>query len=196
MGAVHLLRTLAPLALVAALVAACGNDSSSSPDATTGTAVSSTLQVRPVSARYDENTAKGQQQLGPQVPKDLVDTLRGFDCSAQPTELQGMLLECDSTKTVFLLKSPLITGGVASAVPLQVGHSKLWYVKLTFDEQAAATLSQAADTMAGNELALVLKGHVLTALVVDPSMKDGHVGITGDFDQKQATTIADELSAT
>jgi preprotein translocase subunit SecD len=199
MGAVRVLRFLGTLALVAGLATACGNGSSSDPGSdagtSTGVANSTTVQLRPVSARYIQDPAKGQEQLGPTVPKDLVDTMKGYDCSSQPTELQGMLLECDSTRTVFLLQSPLLSGGVASAVPLRIGHGKEWYVKLTFDQAAAATLAKAADTMTGEELAVVLKGKVLTALIVDSSMKDGHIGITGDLNQKQATTIAHELSA-
>ncbi|HEY3528755.1 MAG TPA: hypothetical protein VGK78_06355 [Nocardioides sp.] len=191
----RVLRILAPLALVAGLVAACGNGSSSDSGASTGVANSTTVQLRPVSARYIQNPADGQEQLGPTVPKDLLGAMKSYDCSSQPTELQGMLLECDSTGTVFLLQSPLLSGGVASAVPLEIGHGQEWYVKLTFDQQAAATLSKAADTMPGTDLAVVLKGKVLTALIVDSSMKDGHIGITGDFDKQQATTIAHELAA-
>jgi preprotein translocase subunit SecD len=48
--------------------------------------------------------------------------------------------------------------------------------------------------MPGSELAVVVNGKVLTALVVNSGLKDGHIGITGDLDQKQATAIADELS--
>jgi|tagenome__1003787_1003787.scaffolds.fasta_scaffold20865812_2 preprotein translocase subunit SecD len=192
MGAVRLMRTLAPLAIVAGLAAACGNHSSSGPD--TGPAVSGTLQLRPVSARYAQDTSQGQEQLGPQTPKDLVDTMKGYDCSSQPTQLQGMLLECDAASDVFLLKTPLVTGGVASAKPLQIGQGEQWYVKLTFDKDAAATLSQAADNMPGTELAVVVQGQVLTALVVDSSMKDGHIGITGDFDRQRATSLAHQLT--
>jgi preprotein translocase subunit SecD len=195
MVAVRLLNVLAPLALVAALVSACGDGSSSGPDSSTGVASSTTVQLRPVSARYAQDTSQGQEQLGPQTPKNLVDTMKSYDCSSKPTELQGMLLECDSARNVFLLNSPLVSGGVASAVPLQIGDGKQWYVKVTFDQKAAATLSQAADTTPGSELAVVLDGKVLTALVVDTSMKDGHIGITGDYDKASATELARRLAA-
>jgi hypothetical protein len=31
-------------------------------------------------------------------------------------------------------------------------------------------------------------------VIVDSSMKDGHIGITGDYDQASATQLADQLS--
>jgi preprotein translocase subunit SecD len=194
MVAVHLLRTLAPLAVVASLVTACGNDSSSGPADANGDAVSSTVQLREVAARFAQDTSQGQEQLGPQTPKDLVNTMKAYDCSSQPTVVQGKLLECDATRNVYLLEAPLITGGVASAKPLPVGGTHEWYVKVLFDPKAATTLSAAADNMPGSELAVVVNGKVLTALVVNSGLKDGHIGITGDLDQKQATAIADELS--
>jgi len=192
---VRFLRSLVPLALVAGLVTACGGGSSSSPQGATGPAVSSTVQLRVVSARYAQDTSQGQEQLGPQVPKALASTLSKYDCASKPTVIDGLLVECDSTHTVYLMNSPLITGGVASAVPLQIGHSKQWYVKLTFDPKATSALSKAADTMTGQELAIVLDGHVLTALLIDSSMKDGHVGITGDYDKSSATQLAQQLTA-
>ena len=195
MDAVRFLRSLAPLALVVGLVTACGGGSSSSPQGSTGAAVSSTVQLRVVSARYAQDTSQGQEQLGPQVPKALASKLQGYDCSSQPAVLDGLLMECDSTRTVYLMRAPLITGGIASAVPLQIGHSKQWYVKLTFDQTATSALSNAADTMTGQELAIVLDGRVLTALLIDSSMKDGHVGITGDYDKSSATQLARQLTA-
>ena len=191
MGAVQFLRTLAPLALVAGLVTACGHSSSSGAPA--GDA-SSALQLRPVAARYAQDTSEGQEQLGPQTPKELVDTMKGYDCSSQPALVQGKLMECDAASDVFLLDAPLVTGGVASATALKIGSSQQWYVKVVFDKAAAATLSQAVDNSLGSELAVVLDGKVLTAVVVDPGLKDGHLGITGDLDQKQASTLADQVN--
>ena len=47
--------------------------------------------------------------------------------------------------------------------------------------------------MAGSELAIVLEDQVLSAPVIDSSMADGHVVITGDFDQAQATKLAQRI---
>jgi preprotein translocase subunit SecD len=198
MGAVRLLRTLAPLALVASLAAACGNGSSSSSDSgdpSTGAATSSTVQLRLVTARYAQDTSKGQEQLGPQTPQDMVDTMKNYDCTSKPTVVEGKLIECDAARNVFLLDPPLVDGGIASAKAMAIGSGDQWYVRVTFDETAAATLSKTVDSSPGSELAVVLDGKVVTAVIVDSSMKDGHIGITGDFDKTSATQLADQLSA-
>jgi preprotein translocase subunit SecD len=186
---VRLLRTLVPLALVAGLVAGCGGGSSSSAaPAASGKA----LQLRPVYAKYDSNAPTGEQ-LGPQAPKALLDTLKSFDCSSGPQELQGLMLACDTTGAVYVLKDPLTTGGVASAVAKPIHGEKLWWVKLALDTQATSTLAQAVRTMTGTELALVVDGHVVSAPILQPSMSDGTLGVTGDYDEQQAKALAAQL---
>jgi preprotein translocase subunit SecD len=198
MGAVRVVRTLAPLVLLAGVLAGCGDDSSSNSGdvgASTGPAVSSTVQFRLVSARYAQDTSQGQEQLGPPAPKDMVDTMKNYDCSSKPTVVQGQLMECDAARNVYLLNAPLVTGGIASAKPLAIAGGPEWYVRVTFDEAAASTLSKTVDTGLGGDLAVVLNGKVLTAVIVDSSMKDGHIGITGDYDKASATELAQRLSA-
>jgi preprotein translocase subunit SecD len=191
MGAVRLLPTLAPLVLIAGLATACGGGSSSD-EASGPTATSAGLQMRPVFARYSTGAPMGEQ-LGPQAPKELLDTLKTFDCSAGSQVVQGMLMVCADDGTVYLLKDPIVSDGVASAVAKPV-NEKLWYVKVTLDPDATTTLSGAADTMTGTELAIVSDGHVISAPIIDSSMKDGTLGITGDYDEQQAKALADQLS--
>ena len=157
--------------------------------------MSSTVQFRLVAARYAQDTSQGQEQLGPPAPKDLVDTMRNYDCSSKPTVVQAQLMECDAARNVYLLNAPLVTGGVASAKPLAISGGPQWYVRVTFDEAAASTISKSVDAGVGGDLAVVLNGKVLTAVIVDSSMKDGHIGITGDYDKASATELADQLSA-
>jgi preprotein translocase subunit SecD len=104
-------------------------------------------------------------------------------------------MECDAARNVYLLNSPLVTGGIASAKPQAIAGGPQWYVRVTFDEAAASTISQTVDAGVGGDLAVVLNGQVLTAVIVDSSMKDGHIGITGDYDKASATELADQLSA-
>lgn len=196
MGAVRLVRILAPLAAVAALATACGNGSSSDSGTTsTGPVKSTTVQLRLVTARYTQNPAQGQEQLGPPPPKDLVDTMKNYDCSSDPTEVAGKVMECDASRHVYLLDAPVVTGGVASAKPLEIGSGKQWYVRLTFDPAATSTLSKTVDSATGSELAVVLNGKVVTAVLVATSMKDGHIGITGNYDESSATRLAHQLAA-
>jgi preprotein translocase subunit SecD len=196
MVAVRVVRTLAPLVLLAGVLAGCGDGSSSSSSSGDAVpAVSSTVQFRLVTARYTQDQSQGQEQLGPPPPKTLVDTMKNYDCSSKPVAVQGLLMECDASSNVYLLKAPLVTGHVASAKPLPIGSGPEWYVKLTFDADGASTLSKTVDSSPGNDLAVVLDGKVVTALIMDTSMKDGHIGITGDFDKASATQLAQQLSA-
>jgi preprotein translocase subunit SecD len=175
--------------LVAGLAAACGGGSSSgAPPSSSSTA----LQLRPVYARYTPG-APSVDQLGPQAPKDVIDAMKGFDCSSGTQDLQGMLMACDSNGAVYLLKDPLTTGGVSSAVAKPIHGEKLWFVKVALDPRATSTLSQAVDTMQGTELALVVDDHVVSAPIIDPSMTDGTLGVVGDYDEQQAKALAAQL---
>src|SRR3954454_20874194 len=107
MGAVRHLRTLAPLAVVAGLLAACGNNSSSSSaSAGDSTIVGSSggFEVRPVYARYAPGVP-----FGPQLPQGVVDEMKQQSCPMKPKVVQGMLMECDTAKTVYLLRNPVVS---------------------------------------------------------------------------------------
>ena len=198
MGAVSAPRLFAVLALTALLAAGCGSGSSSNNGASssgdsTAPAPSSSLELRPVYARYAKGVSLGDSQLGPTVPKDLLSAMQHHDCSTKPAELQGMLMVCDTDKTVYLLKDPIVTGGVATATPKHIAGQKDWYLKVAFDQEAAGTLSQAAQSMAGTELAIVLQDQVLSAPIIDSSMADGHVVITGSYDRAKATSLSEKI---
>src|SRR5690349_16174984 len=100
MGAVSAPRLLAVLALTAALAAGCGGGSSSDDGASSGgdatPSSSGGLELRPVYAHYTLGSPIGSEQLGPTVPQDLLSAMKNHDCSSKPSELQGMLLVCDS----------------------------------------------------------------------------------------------------
>ena len=77
------------------------------------------FEVRPVFARYSPGV-----QFGPRSPRTWSDQMSHQPCPMKPTTVQGMLMECDADKTVYLMKDPITTGGVDSAVAKQIGHSK------------------------------------------------------------------------
>jgi hypothetical protein len=191
MGAVRLLRTLAPVALLACLATACGSGSSSNAGdgGTTPPGGGTSLELRPVYARYASGVP-----LGPQVPQDLLNAMSSQSCPMKPAALQGMLLECDAGKTVFLLKDPLVTGNVAKAAVKQVGHQKLYFLKLTLAPSAAATLNSAAARIVGTELALSFHGTVLTSVIIDSQFSAARLVITGSYTKAQATKLAGELT--
>ena len=194
MGAVRLLRTLAPLALIASLATACGSGSSSSTSGTPsdgGSATTSTaLEVRPVFARYSPGV-----QFGPQVPKDLVAQMSNQSCPMDPATVQGMLMECDADKTVFLMKDPITTGGVDTAVAKQIGHGKLWFIQVALDPSTASTLGAGTKSLAGTDIAYSFRGTVLTSVIVDSSFNSDKLAIIGDYDKAQATKLADQIAS-
>jgi hypothetical protein len=201
MGAVRFLRNLAPLALLALLATACG--SGSSPGAgdgttpptsggTSGTTAGSgsgSLELRPVYARYATGVA-----LGPQVPKNLLPAMSAQSCPMKPADLQGMVMECDSGKTVFLLQDPIVSGDVSRADVQQIGHRNLYLLRLTLDPAAAATLDSSAASMTGTELAFCLGGSVLTSVVIDSAFSSHRLTITGDYNKAGATKLAAQIT--
>jgi preprotein translocase subunit SecD len=193
MGAVRLLRTLAPLLLVGLLAAACGNGSSSgssSPGDSTILGASSGFEIRTVFARYAPGVP-----FGPQLSKSLVDELQSQSCPMTPKIADNMLMECDGIKTVYLLQNPLVDGKVATATPLQVGHSKIWYVEVKLDPTVAQQLAAAQKSMTGEQLAFSYGGVVLTSIAIDSSFHADHFAITGDYDKASATQLAQKIAS-
>lgn len=192
MGAVRHLRTLAPLALVAGLMAACGNGSDSSPSATDSTLVKSSggFEIRPVYARYAPGVP-----LGPQIPQNLTNELQQQSCPMKPRELQGMLVECDAGKTVYLLKNPIVSDDVASATAKQIGHGNTWYVSVGLNQTGSSSLESVIKDQVGSEIAFSYGGQVLTSVVVDSSLHPDHLALIGNFDKAQATKLAQQVSA-
>jgi preprotein translocase subunit SecD len=180
------------------VVSGCGSGSGSSPGAGDGSTSSSTggttsggsLELRPVYARYTTGVP-----LGPQVPKDLLDAMSAQSCPMKPAELQGMVMECDAGKTVFLLKDPIVSGDVTKADVQQIGHHNLYFLRLTLDPTAAATLDSRAQSMTGTGLAFCFGGSVLTAVIVDSHFSAGHLAITGQYNKAQATRLAAQITA-
>jgi hypothetical protein len=191
MGAVRLLRTLAPLALVASLVAACGNGS----DSSSGTADSTILgpskgfEARPVYARYEPGVP-----FGPQIPQAVIKEMQGQACPMVPRITDQLLMECDAEKGVYLLRNPIVEGSVASATAMQLGHGKIWYVEVKLTDAVAQKLAQAVPSMTGQQLAFSYNGKVLTSIAIDQNFHPSHFAITGAYQKASATTLAQELS--
>jgi preprotein translocase subunit SecD len=193
MGAVRLLRILAPLALVAGLATACGNgsgsDSGSGGDSTV-LGASAGFEARTVFARYAPGVP-----FGPQLPKALVDELSSQTCPMTARTVDSYLMECDAGKTVYLLQNPIVTGDVASATPLQIGHKDIWYVEVKLDPSVVQRLSSQIGSMTGEQLAFSYGGTVLTSIAIDSSFHPDHFAITGDYTKATATQLASELTA-
>jgi hypothetical protein len=190
MGAVRFVRTLMPLAVVAAMTAACGGGGSkSSPDDSTPQGASSGFEVRPVFARYAPGVP-----FGPEVPQPLVQVMQNQACPMKPLIIDAYLMECDAAKTVYALQNPIATGSVATATAKQIGHKNLWYVEVGLDGTVAQKLTQEIPSMTGEQLAFTYNGAVLTSIAIDKSFHPTHFAITGDYNQSSATKLASELT--
>jgi preprotein translocase subunit SecD len=196
MGAVRLLRTLAPLTLVAGLLAACGNGSSSDSGGQSNVGDSTILgaspgfEVRTVYARYAPGVP-----FGPQLSQALIHEMSSQSCPMRPRIAQDMLMECDTGKTVYLLRNPIVEGDVATATPLQIGHKNIWYVEVKLSSDVSRKLDSQLASMTGEQLAFSYAGQVLTSIAIDSSFHPEHFAITGDYDKAQATKLAQELTA-
>jgi preprotein translocase subunit SecD len=178
--------------ILAGVLAGCGDGSSS--DSTSGDSTilgaTSGFEVRTVYARYTPGV-----QFGPQLPQDVTQELSAQSCPMKPKIVQGMLMECDTAKTVYLLKNPIVEGKVARATPKQVGNKNIWYVEVELDPDVAKTISSQTKSMTGQQLAVIYDGSVLTAVPVDSSFHASHFAITGDYDKAGATKLAQELTS-
>jgi hypothetical protein len=192
MGAVRHLRSLALLALVAGLLAACGNNSSSSSSVNDSTVVGSSggFEIRPVYARYAPGVP-----FGPQLPSGTVDEMKQQSCPMKPRVVQAMVMECDAAKTVYLLKNPVVSDDVASAKAEQIGNKDIWFVEVHLDDTAAGTMATLIKDQVGTELAFSYGGVVVTSVVIDQSTHADHLGLIGNFDKAQATRLASQLTS-
>src|SRR5262249_50076265 len=111
-------------------------------------------------------------------------------------EVQGMLMVCDSVGTVFLLKDPFLTGGVATAEAKPIRGEKEWFVDVAFDSDAKATLSKEGDTSAGTEVALVVNDHVISAPPTHASRTAGTRAATGSPNERRPKAPAARLPKT
>jgi preprotein translocase subunit SecD len=192
MGAVRVLRRLVPLVLAASLLAACGDGSSSESSGGDSTILgaSAGFEVRTVYARHSPGLT-----LGPQLPKPVLEELSSQSCPMQPHIVAELLMECDTGDTVYLLKNPLLQGGVATATPTRIGHKDLWYVEVKLDPSVSQKLSSELSSMTGSQLAFTYDGAVLTSIAVDSSFHPEHFAITGEFSKASASKLARELTA-
>jgi preprotein translocase subunit SecD len=194
MGAVRLLRTLAPLALVAGLLTACGggsgsNDSSSGGDSTI-LGASSGFEIRTVYARYAPGVP-----FGPQIPQAVVKQMQSQVCPMKPKITDNMLMECDAGKTVYLLQNPIVNADVGSATPMQIGHKNLWYVEVHLAASDATKLASELPAMTGEQLAFSYDGTVLASVAIDSSLHADHFAITGTYTKASATQLAHDLTS-
>ncbi len=116
------------------------------------------------------------------------------DVSDQP------LITCDRAGTTKYLLSPAVISGsdlTKASAGIPQGQVS-WVVDLEFNSTAAATFESvtkeiATRTTPQNEFAIVLDGAVITAPYVSNAIPGGKAQISGSFNQKSATELANVL---
>lgn len=116
------------------------------------------------------------------------------DVSDQP------LITCDRELTTKYLLGPAAIGGnlltqAAAGVPQ---NQVSWIVTLQFNSEGAAKFEQmtkalATRTTPQNEFGIVLDGHVISSPYVRAAIPGGSAEISGSFNQKSATDLANVL---
>ncbi len=133
------------------------------------------------------------------APDSLVkQQFDALDCKAAPVPVaadeQGAA--CDAEGTKYSLGPAVVVGGIESA---QAGQdpSGLWVVDVEFEAGASETLGDLTSelTATGGRVALLVAGVVISAPMVAAPITDGRLQISGDFDEEDVTTLADQLSA-
>ncbi len=116
------------------------------------------------------------------------------DVSDQP------LFACDKTGTEKLLLGPtLIEGSDLTGANAGIPQNGVqWVVNLTFNSSGAAAFEKATGTLATrtepmNRFAIVLDGQSISAPSVSTAIAGGQAEISGSFDQKSATALANVL---
>ena len=116
------------------------------------------------------------------------------DISDQP------LFACDDTKTVKYLLGPTLIEGkqLTSAIAGVPQNDVRWVVNLEFNADGAAAFEKATRAIAErtdpqNRFAIVLDAAVISAPSVSAAIPGGRAEISGNFNQKSATQLANVL---
>jgi len=138
-----------------------------------------------------------RQSTDPNVQKQALQSL---NCNA-PDPLRGNedptkpLVACDQAKNVKYVLDPVFLPGdqiqTAQATPPSQGQG--WSVQLQFKGQGAGTWADFTSQNVGKQAAFVLDGQVVQAPRVQSPQMGGNANITGQFDQKSATGLAETL---
>jgi preprotein translocase subunit SecD len=126
-----------------------------------------------------------------------------FNCSDSDKQVDVAdqpLFSCDEEGTAKYLLGPSLIEGkqLSSAVAGVPQNDVRWVVNLDFNSEGATAFESATRTLASrtdpqNRFAIVLDGVTISAPSVSAAIPGGRAEISGNFDQKSATQLADVL---
>lgn len=164
------------------------------------------LPTAPPPPRTPRPTAPGQG-----TPPDKATTwmptendfadFEAYQCGEEIVEVSDQpLVACDRDGTEkYLLGPAMITGERLTTASAGVPQNQLnWVVNLEFDNQGAMMFEQATGALAAkqspqNRFAIVLDGRVISAPSVSQAIPGGRAEISGSFNEKTATELANVL---
>ncbi|GAB3623190.1 protein translocase subunit SecD [Mariniluteicoccus endophyticus] len=132
--------------------------------------------------------------------QDLAE-FQEFTCDQKFVEVSDQpLIACDRSGTQKLLLGPaLVKGDMLTNATAGVPQNQLnWVVNLEFNNEGAAAFEKATGQLASqqdpmNRFAIVLDGKSISAPSVSQAIPGGRAEISGGFDEKSATELANVL---
>lgn len=132
---------------------------------------------------------KVQAQALQTMDCNAADPLRGNDDPTLP------LVACDQGKHVKYVLGPVFLPGdqVQTAQSMPPSQGQGWSVRLQFKDRGPGIWSDFTSKNVGKKAAFVLDGEVVQAPSVSQPQLDGTASITGQFNQKSSTDLANTL---
>ena len=165
------------------------------------TAAPTTMTPRPTAAASPAPDLTAR--LAYQPSSQDTDELSQYNCgeeSPTPDVVDQPLITCTEDGTAKLLLGPvLVEGEDLTSAQAGVPQNKLnWVVNLKFNSDGAAdfetvTSQLASRTKPMNSFAIVLDGDVISYPSVNSAISGGQAEISGSFNQKSATELANVL---
>ncbi|QFR02129.1 CHAT domain-containing protein [Streptomyces phaeolivaceus] len=145
----------------------------------------------------DAATAALQQRFAAtECPSDATSA----EETAASTPLSEPVVLCDVRDPItYLLGAAALTGDDVTEAESSYAADRGWHILLSFDTAGGKKFAQLTARLATqvsprNQLAITAGGRVVSAPYVTQALTEGRVEISGSFDERQATEIADELN--
>ena len=105
-------------------------------------------------------------------------------------------IACDDDGNKYLLAPAAYDGSAVSASAVNPDGLATWAVNVKLDARGARAMTKLSTDSAGTgeQVAIVVDGVVLSATAFEGVISTGELQITGGFDEKSATALADRLS--
>ncbi|QNE21301.1 hypothetical protein F1D05_29525 [Kribbella qitaiheensis] len=149
----------------------------------------------------DSKSADSSTRTKPAAPESVqfrrVVTAAPGTCDADTPAPDGVA--CDSLGNRYTLGKVELDGSHVAEVKPGSGQESGWYVGLKLDPEGAKlfgdlTADLATKTTPQNQIAIVIRGRVVSAPAVMSAIRGGQVQITGSFDKSAAEKLAAEIT--